>query len=60
MIQFTGETGFVGHSYFVSSPLVSADIVVLIRYGLRSNEPGRSLEEIERPYWRIPEPRAMR
>ena len=49
MIQFTGETGLIGHSYFVSSPQVSSDIIAMIRYGLRPNEPGRPLEEIARP-----------
>ncbi len=54
MIQFTGEAGLIGHSYFVSSPQVSSDIIAMIRYGLHPNEPGRPLEEIARPYWRIP------
>ena len=31
-----------------------ADIIAMIRYGLHPNEPGRPLEEIARPYWRIP------
>ena len=30
------------------------DLVALLRYGLRPNEPGRPLEEIERPFWRLP------
>jgi esterase/lipase superfamily enzyme len=53
VIEFTGSTDFVGHGYFVSSPKVSADIIAMLRYGLRPNEPGRPLEEVERPFWRI-------
>jgi hypothetical protein len=56
MVQWTGQIGFIGHSYFVGSPQVSADIIAVIRYGLRPNEPGRPLEEIDRPYWRIRSP----
>jgi hypothetical protein len=33
---------------------VSSDLVALIRYGLKPGEPGRPLEEIRRPFWRIP------
>jgi esterase/lipase superfamily enzyme len=53
VIEFTGSTDFVGHGYFVSSPKVSADIIAMLRYDLRPNEPGRPLEEVERPFWRI-------
>ena len=54
VIEFTGSAGFVGHGYFMSSPKVSADIIAMLRYGLRPNEPGRPLEEIEQPFfWRI-------
>ena len=60
MVQWTGKTHFIGHSYFVASPQVSADIIAVLRYGLRPNEPGRPFEEIERPYWRIPTPGAAR
>ena len=27
----------------------------MIRYGLKPNEPGRPVEEIKRPFWRIHE-----
>lgn len=60
MVQWTGESGLIGHSYFVSSPQVSADLIAVIRYGLRPDEPGRPLEEIDRPYWRIRSPGAAR
>ena len=53
IIQVRGTTDFFGHSYFISNPQVSADIVALLRYGLKPNEPGRPLEEVTRPFWRI-------
>jgi esterase/lipase superfamily enzyme len=53
LIEFTGSADFLGHGYFVSSPKVSADIIAMLRYGLRPNDPGRPLEEVERPFWRI-------
>ena len=54
VIQVRGTGDFFGHSYFTSNPRASADLVALLRYGLRPNEPGRPLEEIERPFWRLP------
>jgi len=53
-IQVKATPGFLGHSYFTSDPAVSSDLVALIRYGLKPGEPGRPLEEIQRPFWRIP------
>jgi esterase/lipase superfamily enzyme len=53
-IQVKATPGFLGHSYFTSDPAVSSDLVALIRYGLKPGEPGRPLEEIRRPFWRIP------
>lgn len=47
-------TDLVGHSYFTSNAGASADIIAMLRYGLRPNEPGRPLEEIEAPFWRVP------
>jgi esterase/lipase superfamily enzyme len=55
VIQFQGKADLFGHSYFVSNPGVSSDLIALLRYGLGPNDPGRSLEEIEKPFWRIPE-----
>jgi len=52
VIQVQGNTGFIGHSYFHSDPEASSDLIALLRYGLRPNEPGRPLEEVERPFWR--------
>jgi hypothetical protein len=55
MIQARDNTaGWIGHSYFTSDPRASADLMAVLRYGLRPNEPGRPLEEIERPFWQLP------
>jgi esterase/lipase superfamily enzyme len=54
LIQVQGKTGLIGHSYFVTDPEVSADLIALLRYGLAPNDPGRPLEEVEKPFWRIP------
>jgi esterase/lipase superfamily enzyme len=53
IIEVRGTTDFFGHSYFKSNPRVSADIVAMLRYDLQPNEPGRPLEEVKRPFWRI-------
>jgi esterase/lipase superfamily enzyme len=53
-VEVQGARGFIGHSYFTSDPAVSSDLIALIRYGLKPGEPGRPLEEIRRPFWRIP------
>jgi esterase/lipase superfamily enzyme len=52
-IQVTDTSDFIGHSYFVSDPAVSSDLISLIRYGLEPGDPGRTLEEISRPFWKI-------
>jgi hypothetical protein len=54
VIQVEGRTDLFGHSYFTSNPKVSSDLIALLRYGLRPNDPGRPLEEVEKPFWRIP------
>jgi esterase/lipase superfamily enzyme len=54
VIQVTGERCFICHSYFVSDPRVSSDLIALLRYGLTPNEPGRPLVEVEKPFWRVP------
>jgi esterase/lipase superfamily enzyme len=53
VIQVSGTPGFIGHSYFVSNPKASSDMIALLRYGLRPSDPGRSLEG-EKHFWRIP------
>lgn len=52
-IEYTGNAGWIGHSYFVSDPAVKADLVALIRDGLKAGDPGRPLVEIRRPFWRL-------
>lgn len=54
VIQIRGTTDFFGHGYFRSNPKASADLIAMIRYGLGPNEPGRPLEEVKRPFWRVP------
>ena len=54
IIQVRGTTDFFGHRYFLSNPQVSADLIALLRYGLRPNEPGRPLEHIAGPFWQVP------
>ena len=53
IIEVRGATDFFGHSYFVSNPRVSADIIAMLGYGLRPNEPGRPLRQIAGPFWRV-------
>jgi esterase/lipase superfamily enzyme len=55
VIQVQGKTDLFGHSYFVSNPEVSSDLIAMLRYGLGPSDPGRSLVEVEKPFWRIPE-----
>ena len=54
IVQVRGTTDFFGHSYFISNPQASADMIAMLRYGLRPNEPGRPLEQIAGPFWRVP------
>ncbi|MFO1324488.1 MAG: alpha/beta hydrolase [Burkholderiales bacterium] len=56
IVQVRGTTDFFGHSYFVSNPRVSSDIIAILRYGLRPNEPGRPLEHVAGSFWRISAP----
>ena len=54
VIQIRGTTDLFGHGYFVSNPKASADLIAMLRYGLKPNELGRPLVEVKRPFWRIP------
>ena len=54
VIQVTETNCFICHSYFVSNPRVSADLIAMLRYGLKPNEPGRPLIEVNQPFWRVP------
>jgi esterase/lipase superfamily enzyme len=54
IIEVRGTTDFFGHSYFISNRQVSADLIAMLRYGLRPNEPGRPLEHIAGAFWQVP------
>jgi esterase/lipase superfamily enzyme len=56
IVQVRGRTDFFGHGYLASNPQVSADIVALLRYDLRPNEPGRFLEHVTGSFWQVPRP----
>jgi esterase/lipase superfamily enzyme len=53
IIQVRGRTDFFGHSYLASNPRVSADMIAMLRYDLRPNEPGRTLEHVTGPFWGV-------
>lgn len=53
IIQIRGATDVFGHSYYASNPRVSADIIAMLRFGLRPNEPGRPLEQVAGPFWKL-------
>ena len=53
IIQVRGRTDFFGHGYLASNPQVSADLIAMLRYGLRPNEPGRSLEHVAGSFWQV-------
>ena len=54
IIQVAETNCFICHSYFVSNPRVSADLIAMLRYGLKPNDPGRPLIEVKLPFWRVP------
>jgi esterase/lipase superfamily enzyme len=58
IVEVRGTTDFFGHRYFVSNPQGSADIIAMLRYALRPNEPERPLEHLAGPFWRVPAHRA--
>ncbi len=45
------KSGFLGHSYFHSSPAVSSDLILALRYGAAPGSPGRPLEQAFPGYW---------
>ena len=53
IIEVRGVTDFFGHNYFVSNPNVSADIIAMLRYGLRPTQQGRPLHQIAGPFWKV-------
>jgi esterase/lipase superfamily enzyme len=55
LISYQGErTDLFGHSYFTSNPQVSSDLIQLIRYGKRLDEPGRELIKTGPVTWKFP------
>jgi esterase/lipase superfamily enzyme len=54
-IGYEGQrTDFFGHSYFTSNPMVSSDLIQLIRYGKGPGEPGRELVKTGLVTWEFP------
>jgi esterase/lipase superfamily enzyme len=53
IVQVPGRTDFFGHGYLASNPQVSADIISMLRYDLRPDQPGRSLEHVTGPFWQV-------
>jgi esterase/lipase superfamily enzyme len=47
------KTGGMGHSYYHSSPAVSSDLLLDVRYGFAAGSPQRPLKEIAPHYWVI-------
>lgn len=58
-IEFNGKAGFIGHSYFLTNPAVSADLKALLVDRLPAGDPGRPLLEIKKPFWKIVEPKLV-
>lgn len=56
VIVFKGErTDRFGHSYFVTNPKVSSDLVHLVRFKKSPGEPGRPLEQVGLVTWVFPD-----
>ena len=52
-IEYEGNAGFAGHSYFLSDPAVQTDLDALLSGRLKAGDPSRLLVETKRPFWRI-------
>ena len=46
--------GFIGHSYFLSSPEVRTDIAEVIKNDKKPGDEGRPLVEVQSPFWILP------
>ncbi len=55
VVNFEGEASGYGHDYFRTSPAVSSDLVLMLRYGFKPGEAERPLEHIGLNFWRVPE-----
>ena len=53
IVEVEQTQGLIGHSYFTADPDASADLIALLRYGLAPGDPGRPLEQLQKPFWRI-------
>jgi esterase/lipase superfamily enzyme len=52
-IEYEGNAGLVGHSYFLDDPAVQKDLDALLRGHLKAGDPARPLVEVKRPFWKI-------
>jgi esterase/lipase superfamily enzyme len=43
-----------GHFYFTTNPLVSSDVIHLLRYGKKPGDPGRELVKVGPIVWKFP------
>ena len=50
------KTGFIGHSYFHSNPAVSADVMLLLRFGVDAGSPQRPMRQAIPQYYVIDDP----
>jgi hypothetical protein len=58
VIVYQGKrTDALGHSFFTSNPLVSSDLVQLIRFGKLPGDPGRPLRQVGPVTWVFEEPK---
>ena len=57
LIIYEGKrTDAFGHSFFTSNPIVSSDLVQLIRFGKQPGDPGRPLRQAGPVTWVFVEP----
>jgi len=57
LIVYGGDrTDIFGHSYFTTNPLVSSDVIQMLRYGRQLGEPGRELVRTGPVVWEFPRP----
>jgi esterase/lipase superfamily enzyme len=55
-VDFEGHADRYGHSYFLTNPNASSDLVMLLRFGYAPGEEnGRPLEYLGAGFWRIPD-----
>lgn len=54
-IVYQGKnTDLIGHTYFLSKPKISSDLIQLVRYGTKPGEPGRPLTKAGPMAWSFP------